>query len=270
MVAARDMPIRLGDMDNSLYLLFREIRRHSTVALSGESADEVFGGYRWFHDAETRWADNFPWINSLGVGHWARSPLLRPELAESLDVESYVADSYRSALRDVPRLDSENGVEARMRELCYPHLSRFVQYLLDRKDRTSMATGLEVRVPFCDHRLVEYVFNTPWSLKTFDSKEKSLLRSATADLLPDWVAQRTKSPYPSTQDDLYVGELQRQTGDVLADPNDRVNDLINGDWFRPMTNVATTEITTPARNDMERLLDLSVWLKQHSPELKFH
>ncbi|MGW6659491.1 asparagine synthase-related protein [Rhodococcus sp. NPDC055024] len=83
-----------------------------------------------------------------------------------------------------------------MREVCYLHMTRFVRILLERKDRLSMAVGLEVRVPFCDHRLIEYVYNTPWPVNTFDSREKSLLRHATKRVLPQSVLDRLKSGYP--------------------------------------------------------------------------
>ena len=141
-------------------------------------------------------------------------------------------DATDSALAEVAHgCDGESDVERRMREICYLHLTRFVRVLLDRKDRMSMAVGLEVRVPFCDHRLVEYVFNTPWSFKTFDGREKSLLRAATRDLLPQSVVHRVKSPYPSTQDPRYVANLQHNAREYLSDPGHPVFDLVNRTWL---------------------------------------
>ena len=171
-LAARDLPHGLGDMDTSLYLLFRAIREQSTVALSGESADEVFGGYRWFHDAGRRRADTFPWLAARTMGGF-RAPVRRPRVP----ARPWAARQARpgrlpatpGTARRWPRSlasTASRGHERRMREICYLHLTRFVQILLDRKDRMSMAVGLEVRVPFCDHRLVEYVFNAPWAMKT--------------------------------------------------------------------------------------------------------
>lgn len=190
----------LGEIFTSLYLLFRAIRGNCVVALSGESADEIFGGYAWFHDDQAINADTVPWIVMMGrtLGNQfdlAISPL-NISLFTKLDMPGYVADSYRAALAEVPRLAGENGLQARMREISYLHLTRFVQILLDRMDRMSMASGVEVRVPYCDHRLVEYVFNIPWAMKTFDGREKSLLRAATVDVLPRSVVERRKSPYP--------------------------------------------------------------------------
>lgn len=196
MIRARDIPMGLGDMDASLYLLFRAIREHSTVALSGESADEVFGGYLQFFDERARNADTFPWLVRFAEDFGEDSNILRDDLGRALDLEKYVRDSYETAVAGIERLAGESDFEFRMRKICYLHLTRFVRVLLDRKDRASMAVGLEVRVPFCDHRLVEYVYNAPWALKSFDGREKSLLREATADVLPRSVYDRTKSPYP--------------------------------------------------------------------------
>src|SRR5207244_6457618 len=126
------------------------------------------------------------------------------EVASVLRLDEYRQDQYDSAVTEVERLDSDDDFEYRMRTILYLHLTRFMRYALDRKDRMSMAVGLEVRVPFCDHRLVEYVYNTPWSLKTYDGMEKSLLRGAVKDMLPESVAWRPKSPYPSTQNPHYV------------------------------------------------------------------
>jgi asparagine synthase (glutamine-hydrolysing) len=176
-VGAFDLPHFMGDMNTSLYMLFRAIRQRSTVALSGESADEVFGGYAWFHLPQAVEADTFPWLAVLMRDH-TPADLFDLELLAKLDLPAFVADSYRSALAEVPHLPGQDGRERRMRQICYLHLTRFLPALLDRKDRTSMRVGLEVRVPFCDHRLVQYVFNTPWAMKTFDHREKSLLRAA--------------------------------------------------------------------------------------------
>ncbi|MFJ2716256.1 asparagine synthase (glutamine-hydrolyzing) [Streptomyces sp. NPDC087437] len=268
-VRARDLPLGLGDLDQSLLLLFRAIRKHSTVALSGESADEVFGGYAWFHDPAARDAGTFPWLAALERQHGrGGGSLLDPELRERLDLPGYLAQRYQEALVQVPRLDSEKDpLERRMREVCYLHLTRFVRMLLDRKDRLSMATGLEVRVPFCDHRLVEYVFNTPWSMKTFDGREKSLLRAATSELLPLSVVERVKSPYPSTQDPAYVTELQVQVRELLSSGNSPALDLLDRTRLQQITTTKPVDVTTSERNGLERTLDLAVWADLEGPTL---
>jgi asparagine synthase (glutamine-hydrolysing) len=266
-VTARDIPGGLGDLDASLLLLFTAIRRHSTVALSGESADEIFGGYRWFHQPEVQAADTFPWTAYLtGMGTAASDPL-NSELTTALDLPSYLRDRYADAVAEVEPADGETEHERRMRVICYLHLTRFLRLLLDRKDRMSMAVGLEVRVPFCDHRLVEYVYNTPWSLKTFDGREKSLLRAAAADLLPQSVLQRVKSPYPSTQDPHYANALQQQAKELLA-TGDPVFGLVNRRWLEAAAQRDPATMPPDVRNGIERTLDLSTWLDIYRPQLR--
>jgi asparagine synthase (glutamine-hydrolysing) len=266
-IRARDIPAGFGDMDASLYLLFKAIREHSTVALSGESADEVFGGYLQFFDEEARKADTFPWLVNFQRHFGDDAGVLRADLSASLDVNAYVADSYRAAIAGVQRLEGESDFEFRMRKICYQHLTRFVRVLLDRKDRASMAVGLEVRVPFCDHRLVEYVYNTPWSLKSFDGREKSLLREATADLLPRSVYDRVKSPYPSTQDPKYAVALQEHAKELLAKPSHPVFGIVDVDRVKRVAHRETPQITMASRRGLERTLDLALWIDMYQPEL---
>ncbi|WP_031468880.1 asparagine synthase (glutamine-hydrolyzing) [Sciscionella sediminilitoris] len=266
-IQARDIPTGLGDMDTSLYLLFKAIRQHSTVALSGESADEVFGGYKQFFDPEVRKGTTFPWLSQLKhLGDDA--PLLRRSLLDVLDLPGYIRDSYSTAVGEVTRLDGESELEWQMRKISYLHLTRFVRILLDRKDRASMAVGLEVRVPFCDHRLVEYVYNAPWALKTYDGREKSLLRGAAADVLPQSVVDRVKSPYPSTQDPKYAVKLKEHCGDLLAKPSHQVFDLIDPDTLRKAVENKEPQIDQASRKVLERALDLSLWMDMYSPTIK--
>ncbi|WEB38538.1 asparagine synthase (glutamine-hydrolyzing) [Streptomyces yunnanensis] len=267
MLRARDMPMGLGDMDASLYLLFQAIREHSTVALSGESADEVFGGYKQFFDEDARKAHTFPWLVRFTQHFGDDENILTSDVTGALDLGSYIQDGYDRAIKDVERLDGESDFEFRMRKICYLHLTRFVRILLDRKDRASMAVGLEVRVPFCDHRLVEYVYNAPWSLKSFDGREKSLLREATADLLPRSVYDRVKSPYPSTQDPQYAVALQQHAKDLLARPSHQVFDLVDRDWLRRAAQHEAPQITQASRRGLERTLDLALWLEMYSPTI---
>jgi asparagine synthase (glutamine-hydrolysing) len=169
---------------------------------------------------------------------------------------------------EVDALPGESEHEARMRVICYLHLTRFVRILLDRKDRMSMAVGLEVRVPFCDHRLVEYVYNTPWSMKTFDGREKSLLRAATRDVLPESVAERVKSPYPSTQDPRYVIALQQQAKELLADHDNPAFAVIWRDWLADTVALDASALDQRTRHGLERALDLATWLDIYRPEVR--
>jgi asparagine synthase (glutamine-hydrolysing) len=266
-VTARDMPTGFGDMDASLYLLCKAIRERSTVALSGESADEIFGGYRQFHDPVAQRAHTFPWlVPGLAPVH-ASDAILNEALRAELDLPEYRREEYESAVSDVGHLTSESDLEYRMRISSYLHLTRFLRILLDRKDRMSMAVGLEVRVPFCDHRLVEYVYNAPWSLKTHDGREKSLLRGAAHDLLPESVAQRVKSPYPSAQDSHYVGAIQEQAKDLLAERGHSVFSLVNPKWVAAAVRQNPAAVSLSERHGLERALDLAAWLEIYRPRI---
>ncbi|MCW2575748.1 MAG: asparagine synthase [Modestobacter sp.] len=261
---ARDLPSGIGDMDTSLYLLFRSVREHSTVALSGESADEVFGGYRDFHDRDTVAADTFPWLaGRMMHGDESGPAVWDAGLVKQLDLPGYLEAQYRTALAEVPELTGPAAADAherRMREVCFLYLTRFLPLLLDRKDRMSMAVGLEVRVPFCDHRLVEYVFGAPWAHKTFDGREKSLLRAATADLLPESVVQRVKSPYPSTQDAGYERVLRRRVA-ALLDAGGPATPLLDEEAVRErLATPVGTSSGMAARMQLEQVLALDAWL----------
>ena len=169
----------------------------------------------------------------------------------------------------VERLPGESDFEFRMRRVCNLYLTRFVRILLDRKDRLSMAVGLEVRVPFCDHRLVDYVYNAPWAIKSFDGREKSLLREAAADVLPRSVYDRVKSPYPSTQDPRYAIALRSRVADLLAQPTHRVFDFVDPASVRRMVDDSGSGIMQASRRGLERTLDLALWLEMYQPEVSW-
>ncbi|MFD8083420.1 asparagine synthase (glutamine-hydrolyzing) [Kitasatospora sp. NPDC059722] len=268
---ARDLPGGFADMDVSLLLLFRGVRRQSTVALSGESADELFGGYPWFHDPDAIAADDFPWVPYIerglaGPGAGMREQLLDADLLRKLDLAGYRRARYREALAEVPHLPGASPLERRMREVSYLNLTRFVCLLLDRKDRMSMANGLEVRVPFCDHRLVQYVFNTPWAMKSFDGREKSLLRAAVRDVLPDEIADRVKSPYPVTADPRYPALLLAELAELAAEGKSPVLGLLD----RRRLNDALAPGTDPqsVRLGVDLALDLATWLTEYQVSLE--
>lgn len=235
---AKDLPA-MGDLDSSLLSLFGAVRDRFTVALSGESADEVFGGYAWFHDRGAVLRDGFPWMmDNLGLAN-----LLRPDLQRRCQPEDRVHETYREALRQVPVLESESAQDSQMRAVSHLALTHFLPVLLDRKDRTSMAAGVEVRVPFCDHRLVEYVWNVPWRVKVGDPGSptpKALLRSAARGLLPDDVVSRRKAMFPVVADPGYDRLIDAEVtrimqGDALGAllDRERVTDLLEGRSRRP-------------------------------------
>jgi asparagine synthase (glutamine-hydrolysing) len=247
-------------MWTSAYLLFREIRKQSTVALSGESADEVFGGYPWYHVPALLAAPTFPWA---AAGSW--EPLLLPSVRAEIRLSEYSADRYASALAEVPRLDGEDASDRRIREVLYLGLTHWLPFLLDRKDRLSMASGLEVRVPFCDHRLVEYVFNVPWALKEAGGIEKGLLRTAAVELLPDDLLRRRKSIYPGAADKAYERAVDAQLRALLVTPDAPLFELVSRDllaeaYARDPLLPGAMSIRPSATTPAALLLDINRWL----------
>lgn len=261
-LCAQDLPVSTGDMEYSLLVLCRALKEEMTVALSGEAADELFGGYTWFHDSDAVESDTFPWHSPFrkagGIG-----ALRDIGLWERLGLEAYVKHRYAQALEEVPRLPGESGLEARMRELTFLNLTRWENFLLDRKDRISMAASLEVRVPFTDHKLVEYVYNTPWAMKNFDGREKSLLRAAMRGVLPDSVLDRKKNPYPSTQDTGYEKALREQLGDIVA-AGGPVLQLTSEAEIRTLLDAPQGAYNMggpwSARAVIERLIEFNTWV----------
>ena len=260
-LAAHDLPT-MGDMWVSMYLLSQEIRQQSTVALSGESADEVFGGYAWYHVPALLAAPTFPWAFR---GSWA--PLLTAPVRSAIRLDEYAADRYAQAVAEVPRLAGESPDDRRVREVLYLGLTRWLPLLLDRKDRLSMACGLEVRVPFTDHRLVEYVWNVPWAMKESGGMEKGLLRTAAAGLLPPDLLSRRKSIYPGAADEAYQRAIDAQLRDLLRHPRAPLFDLIDSErlataYARDPRLTGFMAIQPSSTASVAFLLDINRWLER--------
>lgn len=224
-VRAKDLP-GMADVDSSMLYFANKMKKKHTVCLSGECADEVFGGYPWFRDEEwfgDKRREVFPWTKNLYV----RTNLLRNEVLERIGLQEYVTDAFRIALDDTPLCDGEDRIHIRQRQINYLNIRHFMTTLLDRKDRTTMYSGLEVRVPFADHKLVEYVYNVPWEYKCHNGQVKGLLRDAAGFLLPDSVKNRKKSPYPKTYDPKYDALLRREIRKIIDTPREPINELID-------------------------------------------
>ena len=215
---ARDVP-GMADVDSSMLLLCKNVKQYATVSLSGECADEIFGGYPWFYREDLLASDTFPWMIDLTP----RKQLLDPEFADALQMDDYVKNLYHQIISEIPVLPEESDIEKSRRRIGYMNIRMFMQTLLDRMDRTSMYNGLEARVPFADIHLLQYVFNVPWKYKYRNQTEKSLLRHAAVNLVPNEILFRKKSPYPKTYNPLYETILADRLREVIDDPTSPVN-----------------------------------------------
>ena len=264
---ARDLP-GMADVDFSLLAFCKEIRKHVKVALSGECADEIFGGYPWYRDPEVRDREGFPWAQNTRD----RCALLHPSLRAKLDGESYVMDAYQKTCRESDILPGCSRQERRMKEMVNLNFRWFMQTLLDRKDRMSMFCGLEVRVPFCDYRIAEYLYGVPWEYKDYQGEEKGLLRFACAGLLPEAVAHRKKSPYPKTFDPQYEIRLEQKMRQLFAADSplfslvdrEALKDLLHRQsawpWYGQL-------MARPQK--IAYFLQIDFWLRHYGVELQF-
>ena len=262
---ARDLP-GMADVDSSLLLFCNHIRKDVKVALSGECADEIFGGYPWYRDPEIRDAKGFPWAQNTSV----RASLLNPDLRVQ-NPEEFVMEQYIRTIRESDILPENSPQERRMKEMVNLNQRWFMQTLLDRKDRMSMYWGLEVRVPFCDHRIAEYLYSVPWEMKDLGGKEKGLLRTAMAAYLPEEVLWRKKSPYPKTFDPRFKEIVRNQMLILLEDRSAPVFQLISKDALKsymeqerpwPWYGQLMRETQT-----MAYILQMDYWLRHYKVRL---
>ena len=263
---ARDLP-GMADVDFSLLAFCREIRPHVKVALSGECADELFGGYPWYRDPEIRAAEGFPWAQNLDFRTW----MLHPDIRREIDCEALVMDAYTDTCAGSDILPGTSDTERRMKEMMNLNFYHFMQTLLDRKDRMSMYCGLEVRVPFCDYRIAEYLYGVPWEYKDYKGKEKGLLRKAFEGLLPEQVLWRKKSPYPKTYDPAYEVLVRNGVRQLLDRGDCPVFALVNRE---AVESLFRSEPIWPWYGQLMRtpqtlawLLQLNFWLDWYKVEI---
>ena len=265
-VIARDLP-GMADIDISLLHLCQQIRPKVKVALSGECADEIFGGYPWYRDPAIRDQDGFPWSQNIAQ----RSRLLHPDLRERIDGEDFVRSRYEDTLRQCDILPSATAVERRMKQMVNLNFSWFMQTLLERKDRMSMYHGLEVRVPFCDWRIAEYLYGVPWEYKDYRGYEKGLLRYAMEGILPRSVLYRKKSPYPKTWHPAYEKTAEAMLRKLLEDSNDPIFQILSR---TAVEELICQDFTTPwygqlmqKPQTMVYLLQIAYWMKEYSVQI---
>ena len=263
---ARDLP-GMADVDFSLLKFCREIRKNVKMALSGECADEIFGGYPWYRDPEIRDLNGFPWAQNTAQ----RAAILNPDIAKEITPDAFVNDLYQQTINDSDILPDTSPQERRMKEMVNLNQAWFMQTLLDRKDRMSMACGLEVRVPFCDYRIAEYLYGVPWEYKDYNNKEKGLLRYAMEGILPEEVLWRKKSPYPKTYDPQYLNAVSGMLRQLLEREDAPVYGLVNR---RALEDIVHSEFTWPWYGQLMKMpqtiayfLQINFWLEHYQIQI---
>ncbi|GAB2533228.1 asparagine synthase (glutamine-hydrolyzing) [Gracilibacillus alcaliphilus] len=239
-VTYRDLP-GMADVDSSFLWFCQQTKQHVTVALSGECADEIFGGYPWFYRADDLNRQGFPWIRSSEV----RKQLLRDQITSKLDIDQYLQERYHETIQETPLLEGENSESAARRQMFYLNMHWFMPTLLDRKDRMSMGASFEARVPFSDHHLVEYVWNIPWEMKNYGNREKGILRKALEGLLPDEILYRKKSPYPKTYHPDYTAAVVQWMESIVDNKQSRLFEIMDRDKVAELVRHRAANIRDP-------------------------
>ena len=267
---ARDMP-GMADIDSSLLLFCKNVKNEMTVSLTGECADEIFGGYPWFFREDSLQSNTFPWSIALSE----RQELLNPQISDKVKLKEYVDFRYNESLSEVEILDIDSKETAEKRKISYLTLNWFMQTLLDRSDRMAMYNGFELRVPFCDYRLAEYVWNIPWEIKALNGREKGLLRYVSKDFLPSEIVDRKKSPYPKTHNPTYLSKVKSMLTTIMEDKNAPINDLLNRDFILNILKTDGTAFSRPWFGQlmtgpqlMAYLCQVNMWLEKYQPKIE--
>lgn len=267
---ARDFP-GMADVDSSLLLFCKNVKQNATVSLTGECADEIFGGYPWFFRSDALNSNTFPW--SIAITE--RQNLLNPQIASKVNLKNYIDYRYQESLNEVDILDEDSMETAEKRRISHLTLNWFMQTLLDRSDRMAMYNGFELRVPFCDYRLAEYVWNIPWEMKALHGREKGLLRYIMKDLLPEEIVDRKKSPYPKTWNPTYLATVKDMLTKIMNDSNAPINNLLNRNYILEILETDGKAFTRPWFGQlmtgpqlMAYLCQVNMWLERYNPSIE--
>ena len=269
-VIARDFP-GMADVDSSYLLFFEEVSKMETVAISGECSDEIFGGYPWYFREDSLNANTFPW--SIAISE--RQKLLNPDFSKKIDLKSYIQNEYNQSLNEVEVLDTDSNETKLHRKMIYLTSNWFMQTLLDRTDRMAMYNGFEVRVPFCDYRIVEYAWNIPWEMKAYKGREKGLLRKAMEGFLPDEIIYRKKSPYPKTHNPSYLNKVKDELSKIIKNKDSKINILLNQKYLEEILETEGKAFTRPWFGQlmtgpqlMAYLIQVNFWLEEYNPKVE--
>ncbi len=267
---ARDMP-GMADIDSSLLLFCKHVKKEMTVSLTGECADEIFGGYPWFFREDALNSGTFPW--SIAIDE--RQKLLNPSIGQKINLKEYIDFRYNESLDEVEFLETDSLETAEKRKISHLTMNWFMQTLLDRSDRMAMYNGFELRVPFCDYRLAQYLWNIPWEMKALNGREKGLLRYVARKFLPEEIVDRKKSPYPKTHNPTYLTKVKGMLTEIMQDKNAPINNLLNREYILDILATDGTAFTRPWFGQlmtgpqlMAYLVQVNMWLEKYQPKIE--
>ncbi len=266
---ARDIP-GMGDIDSSLYCFCKNVGINFDNAMSGECADEVFGGYPWFHRKDDLEADTFPWTKNLDL----RCDVINKSIIMPCELKEYIDYKYRNSVNETPELYKDSANEKRIREISYLNIKWFMYSLGARSERISRGCGLNIRMPFCDYELFEYVWNIPWDFKAYGGREKGLLRKCFSKDLPEEIVYRKKSPYPKTHNPVFEGLVKKELNNILSCNNRKIYELINKDYILYLMD-KNSDYSKPWFGQLMALpqlyaylIQLDFWLEDYNIEIK--
>ena len=266
---ARDFP-GMADVDSSMLLFCKNIKNYASVALSGECSDELFAGYPWFFRDDALNSGTFPW--SIAINE--RQNLLNENISKEIDLKNYIDFRYNESISEVEFAKNDYEETKQKRVISYLTINWFMQTLIDRADRMSMHSGLELRVPFCDYRLAGYMWNVPWEMKAYKGREKGLLRHVVKDLLPKEIVERKKSPYPKTHNPSYLKAVKEMLTEIMKDTNAPINNLLNRSYILDILQTDGKAFTRPWFGQlmtgpqlMAYLCQVNMWLEMYKPEI---
>ena len=266
---ARDFP-GMADVDSSMLLFCKNIKEYASVALSGECSDELFAGYPWFFRDDALNSGTFPW--SIAISE--RQNLLNDGISKEVNLKDYIDFRYNESISEVEFAKNDSEETKQKRVISYLTINWFMQTLIDRADRMSMHSGLELRVPFCDYRLAGYMWNVPWEMKAYKGREKGLLRHVVKDLLPKEIVERKKSPYPKTHNPSYLKAVKEMLTEIMKDTNAPINNLLNRSYILDILQTDGKAFTRPWFGQlmtgpqlMAYLCQVNMWLEMYKPEI---
>jgi asparagine synthase (glutamine-hydrolysing) len=274
----------------SLYFATRLAAKEVKVVLTGEGADEIFGGYeryRWnlINSRAGQLYGAFPGLLREAVTrHLESTPLLKASLRRKIrhtfigrnaTVESLLLDNFYCAFsrEEQNRLlgstpgavygnylrywNSREGTPLLSRML-YADQKTYLVELLMKQDQMSMASSIESRVPFLDHTLVEFSTTIPDSLKIRRKTQKYILKRAVGDLLPESIVHRTKMGFPTPLRQWLLDPRAKPLYAALTNPSGFLSSIIDRQTLDSLISRHLHQ-QEDMTDRLWRLLNLQVW-----------